>query len=290
MEKIVEHGRAKVNLTLDVTGKLPNGYHEVEMIMHQIDLYDVITINKNKIGKIRLQNSVKYLPTDKTNIAFKAALIIKEKYEIPEGVDIYIEKNIPVSAGLAGGSTDAASVIKGMNKLFDLNMTIQEMLEIGLSIGADVPFCILGGSYIARGIGEKLTPIESKLNSWLLIAKPNIGVSTRDVYEALKVNDIENHPNTLKMQEAVELGNVYDVIDNLRNVLEDVTTKMHPVIYDIKSRMMEYGAIGQMMSGSGPTVFGFFKSQEKASKACINMKKKYPQSYVVRLYSEKNEL
>lgn len=290
MEKIVEYGRAKVNLTLDVTSRLPNGYHEVDMVMHQIDLYDVITMNKNKVGKVRLQNSVKYLPTDKTNIAFKAAMIIRERYDIADGVDIYIEKNIPVSAGMAGGSTDAASVIKGMNKLFSLNMSVDEMLSIGLMIGADVPFCILGGCYIARGIGEKLTALDSKLDCWLVVSKPNIGVSTKDVYKALDVDKIENHPNTLKMQEAVEAGSSYGVVENLRNVLEDVTTKMHPVIYDIKSRMMEYGAIGEMMSGSGPTVFGFFKSKEKAARACANMKKKYPQSYVVRLYGKRNEL
>lgn len=290
MEKVVEYARAKVNLTLDVTGKLPNGYHEVEMIMHQIDLYDVITISKNKVGKVRLQNSVNYLPTDKTNIAFKAAMIIRERYKVPEGVDIYIEKKIPVAAGLAGGSTDAASVIKGMNKLFDLGMSVSDMLSIGLEIGADVPFCILGGCYIARGVGEKLTPIDSSLDSWMLIAKPSIGVSTKDVYGALDVSAIKNRPDTLKMKESVESGSVYDVVDSLRNVLEDVTTKMHPIIYDVKSRMMEYGAIGEMMSGSGPTVFGFFKSQQKASKACVNMRKKYPQSYVVKLYSERNEL
>ncbi|MGB3367688.1 MAG: 4-(cytidine 5'-diphospho)-2-C-methyl-D-erythritol kinase [Acidaminobacteraceae bacterium] len=290
MDKIIEHGRAKVNLTLDVTSKLPNGYHEVDMVMHQIDLYDVITINKNKVAKVRLQNSVKYLPTDKTNIAFKAAMIIRERYNIDEGVDIYIEKNIPVSAGMAGGSTDAASVIKGMNKLFDLNMSIDDMLGIGLQIGADVPFCILGGCYIARGIGEQLTPIDSKLESWLVVAKPNIGVSTREVYRNLDVDNIKNHPDTFKMQEAVESGNTYSVVKNLRNVLEDVTTKMHPIIFDIKSRMMEYGAIGEMMSGSGPTVFGFFKTKEKATRACANMKRKYPQSYVVRLYGKRNEL
>lgn len=290
MEMIVEYGRAKVNLTLDVTKRLENGYHEVDMIMHQIDLYDVIKMNKNSVGKVRLQNSVKYLPTDKTNIAFKAAMIIRERYKLLEGIDIYIEKNIPVSAGMAGGSTDAASVIKGMNKLFDLNMSVDVMLEIALEIGADVPFCILGGCYNARGIGEKLTPIDSKLDTWMLVAKPNIGVSTKDVYKALDVDKIENHPNTLLMQKAVEEGSSYKVVENLRNVLEDVTTKMHPIIYDIKSRMMEYGALGEMMSGSGPTVFGLFKSKEKATRACENMKKKYPQSYVVRLYGKRNEL
>ncbi len=290
MEKIVEYARAKINLTLDVTDRLENGYHEVDMIMHQIDLHDIVTISRNKLGKIRLQNSVRYLPTDMTNIAFKAAMIIRERYEISEGVDIYIEKNIPVSAGLAGGSTDAASVIKGMNKLFDLNMSIEEMLEIGLKIGADVPFCILGGCYRAMGIGEKLTALDSKLDSWLIISKPSIGVSTKDVYNALKVDEIINHPKTLEMKEAVEGGNVYGVIENLRNVLEDVTTEMYPVVNDVKSKMMEYGAMGEMMSGSGPTVFGFFKNKQKATKACENLKKKYPQSYVAKLYGKRNEL
>lgn len=289
MERIVEKGRAKINLTLDVTKRLPNGYHEVEMIMHQIDLFDIVTIEKISSG-INLTCNVEYLPTDGSNIAYRAAQGLMERYSIANGVKIYIDKNIPVAAGLAGGSTNAAAVIIGMNKLFDLGMNIDEMMEFGVTLGADVPFCIMGGCCIAQGIGEKLTVVDSKLDGWIVVSKPNIGVSTKDVYEALKVDEISIHPDTVKMTKAVEDGNVYDVCTSLRNVLEDVTIGMHPIIDEIKSRFMEYGAVNAMMSGSGPTVFAFFKNHEKALKAFKNMKKRYPQSYLVKMHGEKTEI
>lgn len=289
MERTVEKGRAKINLTLDVTNRLPNGYHEVEMIMHQIDLFDIVTIEKISEG-IEITCNVEYLPTDGSNIAYKAAYGLMTKYSIAGGVHIDIEKNIPVAAGLAGGSTNAAAVIIGMNRIFDLNMSIEEMMDFGVTLGADVPFCIMGGCCIAKGIGEELTFIESKLDGWIVVSKPSIGVSTKDVYEALKVDQITSHPDTGAMAKAVESGNIYDVCSGLRNVLEDVTVGMHPIIDEIKSRFMEYGAINTMMSGSGPTVFAFFKNHDKALKAFKNMKKRYPQSYLVKMHGEKTDI
>ena len=273
---------AKINLLLDILRKLPNGYHEVEMIMHRIDLYDNITIKKIDENKIILANSVEYLPTDEKNIAYKAALLMKKRYKIDTGYEIYIEKNIPVAAGLAGGSSNAATVMMAIKDLENLDIDIEELMEISLQLGADVPFCILGGCALAKGIGEKLTSLNIIENMYLVLCKPNISISTKKVYELYDSYIVDEHPDMEKMLLSIKSKNIYKISENLGNVLENVTIDIYPEISKIKSKMLEYGAINSMMSGSGPTVFGIFKSRNKAEKAFKNLKIRYKQTYISR--------
>lgn len=280
MEQQTLKAYAKVNLTLDVIGKLPNGYHEVKMIMQQINLYDEVTISKRKTG-IELRTNSGFIPKDNRNIAFKAAQIMVERYDIKSGIQIYIDKRIPISAGLAGGSTDAAAVIKGINLLFKLNLTLDEQMKIGLELGADVPFCIMGGAAIAEGIGEKLTPIKGLKHGWMVLAKPSIGVSTKEVYQKLNWDQIKKHPNTEDMLNAIDKDEIHDVSAQLCNVLEEVTLELYPVVKELKDRFYEYGGLGVLMSGSGPSVFGFFKTYDKAKKAQKKLSRIYNQSYLI---------
>ncbi len=277
-------GRAKVNLSLDVLRRREDGYHEVRMIMQQVDLYDEITLREMEDG-IKLECNCGFIPVDEGNIAYRAAKLIKETYHIKKGIYIYIDKNIPVAAGLAGGSTNAAAVLLGLNRLWNLGARKEELMALGLKLGADVPFCILGGAALAEGIGEKLTAIQGLENTWVVLCKPNIGVSTADVYKGLDINNIQQHPDTERIMDALCRKDIQAVAGNLRNVLEQVTEQMHPIVRDIKRRMLEYNALGSIMSGSGPTVFGLYKDYNKAKSAYDNLNKVYKQTYVVKTFS-----
>lgn len=285
MRSLKIKARAKVNLTLDVVGKRPNGYHDVRMVMQQIDLYDEVEVVVTEGVSIKLTCSDEFVPTDQRNIAYKAAQIMKKKYDLKQGFQIHIDKNIPVAAGLAGGSTDAAAVIRAINELCGLNLSMSEMQDIGLQIGADVPFCILENCALAEGLGEVLTPIRGFEHAWMILIKPNFGVSTKEVYKALKWESIQSHPNTEAMVQALSDQNRHEIMSNLRNVLEDVTIEMFPQVASVKTFLTGYGAEAVMMSGSGPTVFGFFKTYEKARNAHRKIKKHYPQSFVVSTYN-----
>lgn len=287
MTELKVKGRAKINLSLDVIKKRLDGYHEVKMIMQQVDLYDEIILREID-SNIVLETNCEFIPIDDNNIAFKAAEIIKERYHIDKGIYIYIQKNIPVGAGLAGGSTNAAAVLKGLNKLWHLNISEDELMKIGKEIGADVPFCIKGGAALAEGIGEKLTSIKG-LDSWIVLCKPTISVSTQSVYKNLKADELTKHPNTDEILEALKENKVRVVAANLCNVLETVTLDMHPVVKEIKKKMLEYGTLGTLMSGSGPTVFGIYKDYNKAKCACDNLKKNYQQVYLVKTYNTREE-
>ncbi|MGL4799106.1 MAG: 4-(cytidine 5'-diphospho)-2-C-methyl-D-erythritol kinase [Cellulosilyticaceae bacterium] len=264
MHTIVLKARGKINLTLDVIGKRPNGYHDLRMIMQTINLYDTIKIKKTKTPGIRINNNLAWLPKDDRNITYKAAQLFLEETGIESGIYIDIVKRIPVAAGLAGGSSDAAAVLVGMNKLFDTEFSKKQLMDMGLKIGADVPFCILRGTALAEGIGEELTKLKSVPYTHILLAKPNISVSTASVYKALKVNEIKEHPLTDQVVHAIQTQDMDFVVHNMRNVLEDVTIAMHPEIEKIKEGMLQKGATGTMMSGSGPTVFGVFETKQKA--------------------------
>ncbi len=281
MNKLSIRAYAKVNFTLDVTNKRENGYHDVRMVMQQIDLHDIVTLEKREEG-ISLESKNKFLPKDHTNIAWKAAKAVAEHVNKELGVHIKIEKNIPVAAGLAGGSTDAAAVIRGMNKIYELGLSLNEMMEIGVTIGADVPFCIMGGTALAEGIGENLSSIELEKSFWMVLAKPSLGVSTKKIYEALDYKKIENHPETEAMIGAVQCGDIGAVSGLLGNVLEPVTLSLYPSVGDLKLKMKEFGACGTLMSGSGPSVFGLFKSYEKACTAAKRLKRIYKQTYVTK--------
>ena len=266
MKSISMKAYAKINLGLDVIGKLENGYHEVRMIMQSVDLYDKITVTRNDSGKITIKTNLSFLPTGPDNLVYKAADLLRQEFGIKDGIYIDLYKFIPVAAGMAGGSTDGAAVLKAVNQLFDLKLTDEELMERGAKLGADIPYCIMGGTALAEGIGEKLTKLPDCPRCYVVIAKPGISVSTRFVYENLVLDENTNHPDTDGMINCIENNDIDGVAARLCNVLESVTEKEYPIIADIKKDMLSHGAINALMSGSGPTVFGIFKDKEKAEK------------------------
>lgn len=273
MDKMECMARAKVNLGLDVCRRLENGYHEVKMIMQMVDLYDVLQFTKRKDPDIILSVDSRDTLGDITNnLIFKAAKLMIGHFSIKEGIEIHLSKNIPVAAGMAGGSTDAAATMIAMNELFELGQTREQLMELALQLGADVPFCIMGGTALAEGIGEKLTALPAPPKTVVLIAKPDLMVSTKEVYENLKVDTLEKHPDIDGMVEAVKAGNLSEISDRMENVLETVTIALHPQIEQIKNFMKEHKAINAMMSGSGPTVFGLYASKEDAQWAAEALK------------------
>ena len=272
---------AKVNISLDVIGKRDDGYHILEMIMQTIDLYDVIEIDKAEKG-INIECNRCYVPTDERNLAYKAARLFLDEYNINQGVNIKIHKNIPVSAGMAGGSTNAAAVLRVMNKLFNINASIKELRNIALKIGADVPYCIEGGTALCEGIGEKITYLKPFRNCIMVVVKPSFGVSTKEVYGGLDINKIYKHPNTQGLIRALENRDIKFVANNMRNVLENVTLNRHKIIRTIKLQMIENGALGSLMSGSGPTVFGIFDDMVKAQRCYDYMKLNYKEVFITR--------
>ncbi|GAA0690470.1 MULTISPECIES: 4-(cytidine 5'-diphospho)-2-C-methyl-D-erythritol kinase [Clostridium] len=271
----------KVNLSLDIVGKREDGYHFLEMIMQTIDLYDVINVVKIPSG-IEIKCNKNYVPTDRRNIAYRAAELFLETFKIKNGVRIEIEKNIPVAAGLAGGSTDGAAVIKAMNNLFNVNVPKEKLAAIGVTIGADIPFCIYGGTALIKGIGEEVTPLKRFQNHILVLVKPNFGVSTKEVYGSIDIKKIHKHPNTKALIQAIEREDEKFISRNMKNVLENVTLNKHRVLKDIKREMMKMGAEGSLMSGSGPTVFGIFDNMLEAQKCYDAMKKNFNEVYITR--------
>ena len=272
---------AKINIALDVVGKREDGYHLLRMIMQAIDLYDTIEIEKND-SEIKIDCNKHYVPTDERNLAYKAAKLFKETYSINDGVDIKITKNIPVSAGLAGGSTDAAGVLKLMNKLFNINADDEELKSLGLKLGADVPYCINGGTALCEGIGEKITQLKEFKDKILVLIKPPFGVSTKEVYKAFDLTKVIFHPQIEELIQRMEDDDIYFVANNMKNLLENVTLRRHRSIINIKEEVKLNGAIGTLMSGSGPTVFAFFDDMLKAQICYDNMKKKYKDVFITR--------
>ncbi len=256
---------AKINLGLDVVGKLPNGYHEVRMVMQTVGIYDELTFSRTECG-IMVTTDSEELPIEEDNLIYKAANLMKDKYDIREGIHIHLQKNIPIAAGMAGGSADAAAM-KGISRMFGLDTSLLELMELGASIGADVPYCVIGGTALAEGIGEKLTPLEPAPECFVLVAKPDINVSTRYVYERLNVAAIEKHPDIDGMVAAIGKGSLQGILDRMENVLESVTVQEYPVVDALKQRMKELGAVNSLMSGSGPTVFGIFLEKRLAEAA-----------------------
>ena len=265
MNKITLDANAKINLSLDVTGRREDGYHFVSMVMQSVSLCDRVELEKAE--EIILETDSGEIPADESNIAYKAAALFIEKYGIDGGVKIKIEKNIPVCAGLAGGSTDAAAVLKGLNLLYGLDLTEEELMETGLKLGADVPFCIMGGTALAEGIGEKLTRIAPFKDVIICLAKPDFPVSTPQAYKEIDSKPLEKHPDNKKMITAIENRDLKDVCSEMLNVFEEVMRDKHPQIEEIKRVMKTCGATGTLMSGSGPSVYGIFESAENAEKA-----------------------
>ncbi len=286
MNSIKLKAYAKINLGLDVVRKREDGYHEVRMIMQTIGLYDKVSILRTNNTSITVKTNLPYLPTDENNLVYKAAALIKKNYGITQGVHIILDKKIPVAAGLAGGSSDAAAVLYGLNRLFHLNLSKEELSQLGLQLGADVPYCLLRGTALSEGIGEILTPVPPFPSCHILIVKPGINVSTKHVYEHLKLEEDIHHPNIDAILAAINKKDLKAAVSHFGNVLESVTIKEYPVIGQIKEELTAFGAIAAMMSGSGPTVFGLFDSREKAEKAFYQLKaeKCYKQVFLTGLY------
>lgn len=261
---------AKINLGLDVVRRLPDGYHQVKMVMLSLGLCDELTLRKAE-GGITITADDVSLPTDKSNLIYKAARLMFEKYEIPEGIHIRLQKRIPIAAGMAGGSADAAAAMKGIDRLYQLGLSEEQLMADGVSIGADVPYCILGGTALAEGIGEKLTPLPALPPCHILVAKPDISVSTKYVYEHLDLRAVERHPDIDGMVQAVSAGDLQGILNRMENVLETVTVPAYPIINEIKQEMLESGAANSLMSGSGPTVFGIFTDEPRAQAAFLRL-------------------
>ena len=273
MNKIELKALGKINLGLDVLGRRENGYHDVRMVMQTLYLYDQITITKKETPGIELKTNLFYLPVDENNLAYRAAKLLMDEFDVKEGVSIYLDKHIPVAAGMAGGSSNAAAVLFGINRMFDLGLSQQELMDRGVTLGADVPYCIMRGTVLAEGIGEILTPLPALPKCYVLIAKPPISVSTKLVYEKLDSHEIEEHPDIDGILEGLEAQDIKKVAFCMGNVLEKVTVEEYPVIDDIKNVMKEEGALNAMMSGSGPTVFGIFDNKHLARKAADKIRK-----------------
>ncbi|AZV55283.1 4-(cytidine 5'-diphospho)-2-C-methyl-D-erythritol kinase [Clostridium sp. AWRP] len=272
---------AKINLSLDVVGKRKDGYHLLKMIMQNIDLYDVLKIDEIKTG-IHICSNNRYIPCDRRNLVYRAAKLFIDKYNIKNGISINIGKNIPVSAGLAGGSSDAAAILKTMRNIYVPEVSDKELSELGLNIGADVPYCIIGGTALCEGIGDKVTPLMPFRNHILILIKPPFGVSTAEVYKDLDISKIKRHPNTEILIDAVNKSKLEMLSKNMKNVLENVTLKKYPILRKIKTDLINFGAVGSLMSGSGPSIFAFFDDMLKAQKCYDNMKARYREVFITR--------
>ena len=273
MKSIKLKAYGKINLGLDVLGKRDDGYHDLDMIMQSVDLYDEITITKNNSGEITVKTNTDKIPNDKSNLTYKAAKLLMEEFGVEKGVEIEIQKNIPISGGMAGGSTDCAAVLRGINKLFKLKLSDEKLMARGVRLGADVPFCVLGKTARAEGIGEVLTPIKNRMKGYIVLAKPPISVSTGFVYGRIDKVKVKHKPNTETMVEALKENDLQTLADSICNVLEEVTIPDYPIVQEIKDMMIKDGALNAMMTGSGPTVFGLFDSKDKAIEAIDHLNK-----------------
>lgn len=273
MERIKLFAKAKINLALDVVERLDNGYHNLEMIMQTIELSDTIEIKKTFTNDIKLKTNVYWLPTDYTNLVYKAAKYLKDEYNIKYGIHIELNKKIPSCAGLGGGSADCAATLIGIRNLFGLKISNNKLLDISKNFGADVPFCLKRGTCLAEGIGEKLTPLNKMPNCYILVVKPNINISTSVIFENLDLSKIKERPDIEKIIYYIDKNDIEGISKNLCNVLESVSIEKYPIIKQIKENMLENGALGSLMSGSGSAVFGIFKNKKQMAIAKNNIER-----------------
>lgn len=272
---VKERAYAKINLGLDVLRKRSDGYHEVKMIMQTVDICDELTLEKREEPGIALRIEGAGLPADETNLAYRAAALLAEEKKLREGVSITLKKRIPIAAGMAGGSADAAAVLRGMNALFGLGCSVEELKKLGVTLGADIPYCIEGGTMLSEGIGEILTPLSPPPPCHLVVAKPDIDVSTAFVYGHLQADKLAFHPDIDGMAAALFRGDLKGITDRMGNVLETVTEREYPVIGRLKQRMCETGAENALMSGSGPTVFGIYTDPQKAKEGALAIEEEH---------------
>ncbi|CAM4249457.1 4-(cytidine 5'-diphospho)-2-C-methyl-D-erythritol kinase [Lederbergia lenta] len=283
--KLLMKAPAKINLSLDVLKKREDGYHEVEMVMTTIDLADRIELAAMNEDKIKIISHNRFVPDDQRNLAYQAAKLLKDRYAVKEGVTISIDKIIPVAAGLAGGSSDAAATLRGLNTLWDLRLTVEELAHIGSEIGSDVAFCVHGGTALAKGRGEKITKLPAPPNCWVILAKPSIGVSTADIYKNLDIPSIQ-HPDMNAMVQAVKDQSYDEICSHMGNALEAVTLKLHPEVLHIKEQMERFGADAVMMSGSGPTVFGLVQHDSRLQRIYNGLRGFCAQVFAVRMLGD----
>lgn len=279
MKKVVTKAFAKINLSLDVLGKLDNGYHEVQMVMQSVSVFDLVTVTKIKKG-IELSTNLPYLPLDSNNLAYRAAEEFFKYTGITEGVSIDISKRIPVGAGLAGGSSNASAVLKAMNKLFGTGLSLKQLCSIGVNIGADVPYCILGGTRLAEGIGEKLSSLPKMPKCTIVLVKPAFSISTKSVYEKIDSCTDYSRPDTKNLIKGLKDASLETIISSMGNVLEEVSITEHPILSTVKEELMNLGAVHAQMSGSGPTIFGIFKTYDEARNAKKALWGKYKTVYI----------
>lgn len=284
----VEKAPAKINLSLDVLYKRKDGFHEVEMIMTTVDLADRVYLKTIENDEIIIVSQSRYIPNDNRNLAYQAAELLKRKCAVKTGVEIEIEKNIPVAAGLAGGSSDAAATLRGLNKLWNLGLSLDELAEMGAAIGSDVSFCVYGGTALATGRGEIIMHIQAPPNCWVVLAKPTIGVSTADVYKNLEISGL-CHPDTKSMLQAIENQDYKGICDAMGNVLESVTLIKYPEVQNIKTQMEKFGADAVLMSGSGPTVFGLVEHETRMHRICNGLLGFCDQVFAVRMLGNRIE-
>ncbi len=291
MDRLELKALGKINLGLDVLGRQENGYHQVRMVMQSVYLYDNITLQKMQDPGIELVSNLYYLPSGETNLAWQAAKLMMDEFGIEEGVQIRLEKHIPVAAGLAGGSSDAAAVLFGINRLFGLGLSKEELMQRGAALGADVPYCVMRGTALAEGIGDQLTPLKAIPRCQVLLVKPPVSVSTGLVYQKLDEQKTWAHPDIDGIIDGLNRGDLHQVASSMGNVLEEVTMKEYPVIRRIKEMMKENGALNALMSGSGPTVFGLYEDRDQARKAAakIRAEKLAKQVYVVQVHGARRE-
>lgn len=287
--KVLVKAPAKINLSLDVLHKRSDGYHEVEMIMTTIDLADWIELTYLDEDKIKIYSHNRFVPDDQRNLAFQAAKLLKERFHVAGGVQITIEKMIPVAAGLAGGSSDAAATLRGLNRLWKLGLSLDELADLGSEIGSDVSFCVYGGTALARGRGEKIEQLPAPPNCWVVLAKPLIGVSTADVYRRLNLDRL-THPNTKAMIHSIHENDFAGVCQHVGNVLEDVTLKLYPEVAQIKDQMNRFGADAVLMSGSGPTVFALVQHDSRMHRLYNGLRGFCDQVHAVRMLGERHIL
>ena len=280
MQKIFVKAYGKINLGLDVLRKREDGYHDLKMVMQNVGIYDGIEIKRVKKEGIHIKCNVKSVPTDESNLVYKAAKLLMDEFNIIDGLDISIEKVIPVAAGMAGGSSDCAATLIGINRMFNIGLSEAGLRERGVKLGADVPYCIMGGTALAEGIGEKLTKLPDAPDCKVLLVKPPIDVSTGFVYGNLKLDENSNHPDIEKILDAIENNDYEGMSANIGNILESVTIKGYPIIDEIKQDMLELGADNSLMSGSGPTVFGLFSNEDNIAKAYKVLNIKYPDAQI----------
>ena len=267
MENIFRKAYAKINIGLDVLRRREDGYHELKMIMQTVDICDDLVFEKTKEQGIVIRTDREELPVDDDNLIYKAADLLFREKKITEGVKITLTKRIPIAAGMAGGSSDAAATMHGLNELFGMGYSTQELQKLGVKLGADIPYCLVGGTMLSEGIGEILTPLPAPPDCFLVVAKPDINVSTAFVYGNLHADRLTYHPDIDGMIEALRAGSLKGITDRLGNVLETVTVKKYPVIEEIKDLLRNMGAENALMSGSGPSVFGIFTELEAAEAA-----------------------